>query len=112
MGTGSVLVLVLVDDEEVVVVGFGWRKRGFAVTVGRVIEEVAPIVGAGFAIAVETGLGGCKESGLLELARHRVWVVVVDVHVAVLGSAAVLAFVPVVVAVPVVDTDDAEFVRL
>ena len=108
LGFGTVGLLVVVVDEEDVV--GGWRKGGLAsvvvvVLVGRADEDV----GASLEIPV-IGLGDCKESGLLEAARRRVWVVAVLGAIPAFGP--VLIFVPVVVAVPVVATEDAESCRL
>lgn len=87
----------------------GWRKGGDLVTVvvvvaveGGLVED--NIFGTSFTVFAIAASGACKESGLLEAARHRVWIVVV--------LAAVLFFVPVVAAVLVVETEDAEFCRV
>ena len=130
LGLGSVglVVVVVVDavDEESAV--DGWRRAGLVMVVAGVVvvaaggrvEDAAVVVddmdGAGLDIPV-TGLGACMESGLLEAARRRVWVVAVLIVVIVPGFAAVLIpavlVVPVMaVAVPVVEIEDAEFCRL
>lgn len=104
---GTAVLVAIVDEEAVV----GWRNAGLVTEVVVAVEVscVEDAAAAGLDIPV-TGLGACKDIGFLEAARSRVCVVAV--LVAVPGFAAVLVFVPVVVAVPVVEIEDAGFSRL